>query len=164
MTVLADQLTASIPGSYFHLPVDLHPELHGASPFTPLEFIRLTSTWRIVNLLHAGIHSGLVWIDCLFRMVLALLGFVVFSTRITDWFSSFIWKAFAVFVSAACVSQAISFITRGGVVDPFAWVTPQGRLIAAFALSDFYVPLALLLITTIPLMHLVRLAKTNTMC
>ena len=45
-------------------------------------------------------------------------------------------------IAAVAVSQALSFIFRGGVVDWIAFNTSSGHFICAVCLSDLYVPIA----------------------
>ncbi len=141
--VVLDQLTAVVP-QIIGLGSVAHSLRRQAGVFNDPTY-PLGPHLSIVNVLHTVHLTGSAFSDYVARLVLFGVCFIFGTRRAKGWFERYVLRAVFYVVAAVAISQAISFLFRGGVVDWLAIFTASGHFICAVCLSDLYVPFALAL-------------------
>jgi len=128
--------TALIP-MFKHLPAVVVSGVNSWSPPTPNKLRPMLSLqYSVTNFVHRSVSTHGLLVDELYRGVMALFCFAIYYNR-TAFTRSWVRRSLAAFSiagSAACLSDAASFLIFGGVVD---WIGLGGG--SALAPSDLCV-------------------------
>jgi hypothetical protein len=153
VAVLLDQITAFIP-RWYGFDVVAHPQRRQSGAFSdPIHM--LGPHIGIVNVLHTAHMTGSVTSDAVTRFGIALACFWFACLLGESWIERYVLRGICVLMAAVGISQAISFIVRGGVVDWLAITSSSGRFISAVCLSDLYVPLVVFFFLPVALVGVV---------
>jgi hypothetical protein len=143
VAVVLDQLTAFVP-QMLGIGVVAHPLRRQTGLFTD-PMVHLGPHVSLVNVLHTVHLTGSAFSDYVARGLLFWVCFVFATREAKGWFELYVLRTVFYVIAAVGLSQVLSFLFRGGVVDWIAFFASSGRFICAVCLSDLYVPIALAL-------------------
>jgi hypothetical protein len=127
-----------MPGWIFHLTRSIVKarSLPFGYELTPAH-VSLSRCWHIEQIVHGATRNGLIG-DEIYRVGLVIGMCAVYAYTWRSLASLRMIHAGALLVCASTLSQGLSLLVVGGVVDLLAHTTPAGVVLSAVSVSDVY--------------------------
>jgi hypothetical protein len=128
-----------VPGALLHLA----PRSHSARMVPPGYVLNdphlsLSPYWHIEHIIHAHTRYRSVLVDVSLRFFIAGTISIIYANNWRQPLASTLIRLGVLLMGATLISQAVSFLMYGGVVDFLAHTTKDGVLMMAMSFSDLY--------------------------
>ena len=100
--------------------------------------LSLSSYWHIEHIIHAHTRYRSVLVDVSLRFFIAGIIAITYANNWKQPLASKLIRTGVALMGATLISQAVSFLLYGGVVDLIAHTTKDGVLMMAMSVSDLY--------------------------
>jgi hypothetical protein len=100
--------------------------------------LSLSSYWHIEHIIHVHTRYRSVLVDVSLRFFIAGIIAITYANNWKQPLASKLIRTGVALMGATLISQAVSFLLYGGVVDLIAHTTKDGVLMMAMSVSDLY--------------------------
>jgi hypothetical protein len=128
-----------VPGTLLHLaPTSQNARMVPPGYVLNDPHLSLSSNWHIEHIIHAHTRYRSVLVDVSLRFFIAGIIAITYANNWKQPLASKLIRIGVVLMGATLISQAVSFLLYGGVVDLIAHTTKDGVLTMAMSVSDLY--------------------------
>jgi len=132
-------IVEQVPGALLHLA----PSSQSARMVPPGYVLNdphlsLSPYWHIEHIIHAHTRYRSVLVDVSLRFFIAGTISIIYANNWRQPLASTLIRLGVLLMGATLISQAVSFLMYGGVVDFLAHTTKEGVLMMAMSFSDLY--------------------------
>lgn len=132
-------LVEQVPGTLLHLaPTSQSARMVPPGYLLNDPHLSLSPHWHIEHIIHVHTRYRSVLVDVSLRFFIAGIISLTYANNWKQPLASTLIRAGAVLMGATLISQGVSFLLYGGVVDLLAHTTKDGVLIMAMSFSDLY--------------------------
>ena len=128
-----------VPGTLLHLaPTSQSARMVPPGYVLNDPHLSLSSYWHIEHIIHVHTRFRSVLVDVSLRFFIAGIIAITYANNWKQPLASKLIRVGVVLMGATLISQAVSFLLYGGVVDLIAHTTKDGVLMMAMSVSDLY--------------------------